>query len=64
MPLTIPVLVLGTGRSLMHSGLHAVGIGFQRLGVVAGVVVLGAALSYILLVFALVVVQAVGAFGQ
>jgi hypothetical protein len=31
---------------------------------VAGVVVLGAALSYILLVFVLVVVQAVAAFGQ
>jgi hypothetical protein len=48
----------------MHSGLHAVGVGFQRLGLVAGVVVLGAALSYILLVFVLVVVQAVAAFGQ
>ncbi len=48
----------------MQSGLHAVGVGFQRLGLVAGVVVLGAALAYILLVFALVVVQAVGSFGQ
>lgn len=48
----------------MQSGLHAVGVGFQRLGLVAGLVVIAAALSYILLVLALVVVQAVGAFGQ
>jgi hypothetical protein len=48
----------------MQSGLHAVGVGFQRLGLAAGLVVLGAALSYILLVFALVVVQAAAAFGQ
>ncbi len=48
----------------MQSGLHAVGIGFQRLGLVAGLVVVAAALSYMLLIFALVIVQAVGAFGQ
>jgi hypothetical protein len=48
----------------MQSGLHAVGIGFQRLGLVAGVVVLGAALAYILLVFVLVVMQAAVSFGQ
>ncbi|MGB9182919.1 MAG: hypothetical protein WCB67_02555 [Solirubrobacteraceae bacterium] len=48
----------------MQSGLHAVGTGFQRLGLVAGAVVLAAALAYMLLVFVLVVIQAAGSFGQ
>lgn len=48
----------------MQSGLHAVGLGFQRLGIVAGFLAFGVILAYAVLVFGIVAVQAVGAFGQ
>jgi hypothetical protein len=48
----------------MKSGLSAAGTGFQRLGIVTGALVLGAALSYVALVFVLVVIQAAASFGQ
>ncbi len=48
----------------MHTGLHAVGTGFLRLGIVLAVLVLGAALAYTLLVLALVIGQAGSAFAQ
>ncbi len=41
----------------MQSGLHAVGLGFQRLGIAVGIAVIGAGLAYVLLVFGIIAVQ-------
>jgi hypothetical protein len=48
----------------MRTGLHAIGSGVQILGIAAAVTVLTAILAYAALVFLLVAVQAVSAFGQ
>jgi hypothetical protein len=43
----------------MQTGLHAIGWGLQRLGIVLGLIVLAAGLSYVTLVFVIVAIQAV-----
>jgi uncharacterized membrane protein len=48
----------------MNGGLHAVGWGLQRLTVALVATAFGAILAYALLVFVIVVVQAVAGFGQ
>ena len=48
----------------MHTGMHAVGWGLSRLGIVLAVTVVGAILAYVGLVFVLVVIQAVASFSQ
>jgi hypothetical protein len=48
----------------MHTGLHAVGAGAQRLGIGVGLVVLVVLVAYSLLVFGVVAVQAFGAMGS
>ncbi|MGZ6617074.1 MAG: hypothetical protein ACXVFQ_21950 [Solirubrobacteraceae bacterium] len=48
----------------MHAGLQAIGWGLPRLALALGVIVLAVLLAYCVLVFAIVVVQAVAAFGQ
>jgi hypothetical protein len=47
----------------MHTGLHALGTGAQRLGVGVGLLVLLVVLGYSLLVFGIVAIQAVSAMG-
>jgi hypothetical protein len=48
----------------MHGGLHAIRWGLPRLAIVLGGAVLAVLVAYCVLVFAIVVVQAVGSFGQ
>ena len=48
----------------MHTALHAVTWGLQRLGILVAVLVLVPVLAYVLLVVAIVVGQSVAAFGQ
>jgi hypothetical protein len=48
----------------MQTGLHAIGWGLQRLGIVLGVIVFGTLLAYAILVTIIVVGQGVAAFGQ
>lgn len=48
----------------MQPGLHALGWGLQRLAIAVGLTVFAAILAYSALVFVMVTVQAVGAFGQ
>ena len=52
------------GHFMMKNSLSAAGTGLQRLGFVSAALVLAAALSYVALVFVLVVIQAVASFGQ
>jgi hypothetical protein len=47
----------------MQSAIHTVGVGFQRAGIVAVLVVFAVILCYALLVFGIVAVQAFQAFG-
>jgi hypothetical protein len=49
---------------MMHTGLHAVGLGLSRLAIVIGLTVLGAVLAYVALIFVIVVIQAGASFGQ
>jgi hypothetical protein len=42
----------------MQTGLHAIGWGLQRLGIVLGAIVLAACVSYVTLVFVIVAIQA------
>jgi hypothetical protein len=48
----------------MHAGLHAIGWGLPRLAIAVGAAVFAVLLAYCVLVFVIVVVQAVAAFGQ
>lgn len=48
----------------MNTGLHAVGWGLQRLTIALLATAFGAILAYALLVFVIVVIQAVAGFGQ
>lgn len=48
----------------MHAGIHAVGTGAQRLGVVLLLAAFAIVMAYAVLVFAILVVQSVSAFGQ
>jgi hypothetical protein len=48
----------------MQSGLSAVGSGFQRLGVLAVLLVFGGLFAYAVLVFVIIIIQAAGTFGQ
>jgi hypothetical protein len=48
----------------MQPGLHAIGWGLQRLVVVAGLAVFAALFAYSALVFIIIAVQAVSAFGS
>lgn len=48
----------------MHTGLHAVGWGLQRLAIALGIVVLAAILAYISWVFIIVAGQALSALAQ
>ncbi len=48
----------------MQTGLHAVGWDLQRMGIALAILVFGAFFAYATLVFVIVVVQGVAAFGQ
>lgn len=48
----------------MQPGLHAIGWGLQRLAILLGVTAIAAVLAYSALVFVIVAIQAVTAFGQ
>jgi hypothetical protein len=48
----------------METGLHAVGVGVRALGVVTVFAVFAVLLSYSMLVFGIVVVQGISAFGH
>ena len=48
----------------MQAGLHAVGWGLQRLGIVLAITVSVVVIGYVLLVVAVVVGQGAAAFGQ
>jgi hypothetical protein len=48
----------------MHGGLHAIRWGLPRIAIVLAGAVLAVLVAYCVLVFAIVVVQAVGSFGQ
>ena len=48
----------------MHTGLHAAGVGLQRLSIATAAVVLAATLAYVGLVIVIVVLQAVSEFGH
>jgi hypothetical protein len=48
----------------MHTGLHAIGWGLPRLAIVLCLAVVATPIAYSILVFILVLVQAVAAFGQ
>ena len=48
----------------MHAGLHAITWGLPRLAIALGAAVLAALLAYALLIFVIVAIQSVAAFGQ
>ncbi len=48
----------------MQTALHAIGWGASRLAIVLGLAAFGALLAYAILVFVLVAIQGVAAFGQ
>jgi hypothetical protein len=48
----------------MNTGLHAIGWGLPRLAIALVVTVFAALIAYSILVFVIVAVQAVAAFGQ
>jgi hypothetical protein len=48
----------------MHAGLHAIGWGLPRLAIALGATVFATVIAYSILVFVIVAVQAVAAFGQ
>jgi hypothetical protein len=49
---------------MMHTGLHALSWGLQRVGIVLAVTVLAALVAFALFVTALVAIEAAAAFGQ
>jgi uncharacterized membrane protein len=50
-------------KDMVHTGLHALSWGLQRLGIVIAVTVIAVLLAYVTLVVVLVASQAAGAFG-
>jgi hypothetical protein len=48
----------------MHTGLHAIGWGLQRIAIAAGAVALLILLSYVALVVFIVIGQAASSFGE
>jgi hypothetical protein len=48
----------------MHTGLHAIGWALPRLAVVLALSAFAIILTYSVIVFVIVAIQAVGAFGQ
>jgi hypothetical protein len=48
----------------MHTGLHAIGWGLSRFTLALGAAAVIAVLAYTTLVFVIIAVQAVSAFGQ
>ena len=48
----------------MQTGLHAIGWGLQRLGIVLGITAFAAILAYSVLIFVIVVGQTAATFGQ
>jgi hypothetical protein len=48
----------------MHTGLHALGWGLPRLAIALGAAVFAVIIAYSFLVFVIVALQAVAAFGQ
>jgi hypothetical protein len=59
-----PFVVTARLEITMHTPLHAVGWALPRLAIVVGLSLFAIVLAYAVLVFFIVAVQAVGAFGQ
>jgi hypothetical protein len=51
-------------KDMVHTGLHGLSWGLQRLGIVTAVTVFAVLLAYVALVVVLVAIQAAAAFGQ